>query len=106
MYTNEVDASSSFFFGMEKSSPMGKHLSKIRLPSGTITDNPSEINSHVHNFYESLYRRVDTEEGAGERLLQNIPTLDPCDAEDCDRLFTLEELDVAVTQLSHKNLQV
>ncbi len=101
MLANEVDASSSYFFGMEKSSAMGKRLSKIRLPNGTVTDTPSEINSHVRDFYANLYRRVNTEEGSGERIFHNIPTLDPCDAEDCDRPLSIEELDVAVKQLSH-----
>lgn len=98
-YFNEVDTCSSFFFGMEKSASMSKRMSKIRLPSGDISDDPAEINSHVHNFYQDLYSRAHTEEEACESLFQNIPTLDPCDADDCDGPFSLDELDVAVKQL-------
>ena len=98
-YVNEVDTCSSFFFGMDKSKSRAKHISQIRLPSGEITENPSEINSHIHLFYKDLYSRVDTEEEACECLLRDIPTLDPSDAKDCDRFFSLDELDVAVKQL-------
>ena len=100
-YINEADTCSGFFFGMEQSTSRAKHISKIRLPSGEITENPSEINSHIHQFYTDLYCRTDTEEEASKRLLQNIPTLDPCDAEECDKPFSAEELDIAVGQLSH-----
>ena len=101
-YINEADTCSSFFFGMEQSTSRTKHISKIRLPSGEITENPSEvINSYIHQFYTDLYCRTDTEEEASKRLLQIIPTLDPCDAEECDRPFSAEELDIAVGQRSH-----
>lgn len=98
-YINEVDTCSSFFFGMEQSTSRAKHISKIRLPSGEITEDRSKINSHVCQFYTDLYCRTDTDEEAGEHLLQTIPTLDPGDAEDCDRPLSAEELNVAVKQL-------
>ena len=84
---------------MEKSRSSSKRIPRIRLPSGIVTENPAEIVSRVRTFYEALYKRAETDDEASDRLLQNIPSLDPCDAEDCDRP-TREELTIAVNQLS------
>ena len=54
-YANEVDTSSEFFYNLEKSNSTSKVISRIRLPSGDITEDQSEIRAHVHTFYKNLY---------------------------------------------------
>ena len=100
-HASEIDTCSNYFFSMEKSRSSSKHVSQIRLSSGIVTDDPTEIASHVHSFYRDLYKRVETDEEAIDSVLQNFPSLDPCDAEDCDRPITAEELNLAVGQLAH-----
>ena len=96
---NEVDTSSSYFFNLEKHHSQSKTLSCIRLPDGTVTENPEEIRKHCRNFYKQLYSHVPTDEGALGSLLYNLTKLDPRDAEDLDAPLRLEELDFAVKQL-------
>ena len=50
-YINEVDTTSSYFFSMEQTTSRAKQITKIRLPSGEITESSSEINAHIHHFY-------------------------------------------------------
>ena len=49
-YTNESDSCSSFFFSLEKSNSLSKTTSRIRLSSGCISEDPSEIKKHVRDF--------------------------------------------------------
>ena len=76
-------------------------MTNIRLPSGTVTDNPDEIKSHVREFYRTLYSNVPTDESARDALFSDLPKLDPQDSEDLDNLLTPDELDLAVKQLSN-----
>ena len=98
-YTNETDSCSSFFFNLEKTNSLSKCISRIRLPSGCISEDPIEIKRHVREFYESLYSRHATDESALNDLFVNIKTLDASLAEDLESSITVEELDNAVKQL-------
>ena len=66
-----------------------------------ISDKPDEIRSHVHNFYQSLYSRVQTDENAREQLLQNLSQLNSADSDDLDSQISIEELDNAIKQLGN-----
>ena len=98
-YTNESDSCSSFFFSLEKSNSLSKTISRIRLPSGCISEDPSEIKKHVRDFYETLYSENPSDKNALNNLSANIVTRDPSVSEDLDIPLTIEELDLAVKQL-------
>ena len=40
-HLNETNSSTSYFFNLEKNNSISKSISKIRLPSGTITEDPT-----------------------------------------------------------------
>ena len=98
-YTNESDSCSSFFFSLEKSNSLSKTISRIRLSSGCISEDPSEIKKHVRDFYETLYSENPSDKNALNNLSANVVTLDPSLLEDLDIHLTIEELDLAVKQL-------
>ena len=98
-HTNEVDTCSSYFFNLEKSHTLSKCISKIRLPSGDLTDDPAEIKKHVHNFYKCLYDHAETNKLAQEEIVSNLAKLDSKDSELLDAHPTLEEICDAVKSL-------
>ena len=42
-HTNETDSCSTYFFNLEKSKSLSKNISRIRLPSGLISEDPGDI---------------------------------------------------------------
>ena len=70
------------------------------MDSGEITQNISLIKNHVSNFYNSVYSKISTDDGARVNILNDLSRLDPLEAEDLERPLSLEELDTAVGQLS------
>ena len=98
-HINEVDTCSSYFFNLEKSHSQSKSLSSIRLSSGDLTDDPAQIKKHVRDFYQNLYSRPQTDEGALDYILNDLPSLDSVDSEDLDVPPSQAELDNAVKQL-------
>ena len=98
-YTNESVSCSSFFFNLEKSNSNSKNMSRIRLPSGCITEDPNEIRMHVRNFYESLYSSSVVDKSALEYLLPDSIVYDPSLLEDLEDPLSEEEFDVAVQHL-------
>lgn len=102
-HINEVDMSSSYFFNLEKSHSLSKTISRIKLQSGHITENPIQIKQHIRDFYRNLYSKPQTDQDATRQILSDIPTLDPHDSESLDSPINLDELNAAVQQLGkHK----
>ena len=99
-YINETDSCSKYFFNLEKSNSISKNISRVRLSSGYISEDPVEIRTHVRGFYKSLYSRAPTDENALNTLLDDVKTLDSSVSEDLDCPPSMEELDLAVGQLS------
>ena len=99
-FAKDIDTSSSFFFNLEKSHSVKKHIYRIRLPFGDVTENPSEIKTCIHSFYQNLYANVDVDVNAQDSLLEDIPSLDPSDVQACDEPISMEELEQAVKQLN------
>lgn len=98
-HANEIDTCSSYFFTLEKSHTLSKCMSKIRLTSGEITDNPAEIKKHVHEFYKSLYDRAKISDHSLKKILGNLNKLNLEDSEHLDAPPSLEELSEAVKNL-------
>ena len=100
-HVTEIDTCWTYFFNLEKSHSNSKTITHVRLSLGMISDKPDEIRSHVHNFYQSLYSRVQTDENAREQLLQNLSQLNSADSDDLDSQISIEELDNAIKQLGN-----
>ena len=98
-HINETDSCTSYFFNLEKNNSISKSINKIRLPSGLISEDPAEIKTHIHTFYQDLYSRVPTDESAFNLITEDLDRLEPQDAEDLDSPLSLGELDLAVEQL-------
>ena len=82
-----------------KKRDISKNISRIRLPSGLISEDPVDIKAHIRNFHKTLYSRVTTDESALDYLLTDVTKLGSDDAKDLDSPLFLEELDLAVKQL-------
>ena len=98
-YINETDSCSSFFFSLEKSNSQSKNISRVRLSTGDISDDPVEIKKHVRGFYKSLYSKTKTDKTALINISADLPKLESSTSEDLDSPPTVEELDNAVKQL-------
>ena len=75
---------------MEKSSSTAKNITRIRLQSGNISNNPDEIKSHTRNFYKELYSKTETHNDSFDLVVDGLPTLShtshtQVDSEDCDK---------------------
>ena len=98
---NEIDTSSSFFYNLEKSNSSSKTISRIRLSSGSITENQSDIKAHIHDFYKNLYKRVQTDDSCFKTISSNLPKLNSEDSQSLDARLTLEEIDTAIVHLEN-----
>ena len=98
---NEIDTSSSFFYNLEKSNASAKTLSHIRLSSGIITENQSEIKAHIHEFYKNLYKSAPVDKNCFQTMFSNLPKLDSDVSTELDSVLTLEEINNAVLQLGN-----
>ena len=96
---NEIDTSSSFFYNLEKSNSSSKTISRIRLSSGSMTENQSDIKAHIHDFYKNLYKRVQTDDSCFKTISSNLPKLNSEDSQSLDARLTLEEIDTAIVHL-------
>ena len=98
---NEIDTSSSFFYNLEKSNSTAKTISHIRLSSGILTEDQSDIKAHVHDFYKNLYKSAPIDRNCFKTLFSNLPKLDSDESEQLDTTLTIEEVNTAVLQLGN-----
>ena len=98
-YISEMDTSSHFFYNLEKSNFTSKKMCGIRLPSGVITEDESDIKAHVRNFYKELYSSLSIDEKSCDSILQNLNKLDHNTSNNLDNEITIQELTLAVEQL-------
>ena len=88
------EKSTKFFFGIEKSNYIKKHIRKLELSSGVIMTDQKNILKQTANYYENLYTsRENCNEFSTFRIedIKNIPKLNETQQGLCDSKITLNE---------------
>lgn len=97
---NNMDAPTSFFFGMEKKVVDKKILSCLKRPDGKRIIDAHGIISHALSFYEELYSAEPCNEEMADVLLQDLPHFSDQEKSMMDKLLTFDELSTAVQEMS------
>lgn len=99
MQFKDMDASTTFFFGLERRpAEMKQRLQCLKLPSGRETSDPKEIRSSALSFYEDLYRAEQCDWAVGNELLHDVPCLGEEEALGLERPLSYNELTDAMQQ--------
>ncbi|KAG7474066.1 hypothetical protein JOB18_001728 [Solea senegalensis] len=75
----DMDAPTSFFFGLEKSESGSKQMACLQLPGGRITTNP--MKRHAVDYYSKLFQSETCCRDSVDELLQGLPQLTTEDRE-------------------------
>ena len=95
-----MDASTTFFFSLEKSVARTKPMVCLRLPDGTLTAEQREMRRHVVDFYGTLCGAEDCSRECQDELLQGRPQLSCRDRATLDGDVSQEEPTAAVGQMA------
>jgi len=98
--SNNMDASTSFFFNLEKKTVNKKILCHLKLPGGGKVTDERGIMSHALSFYEDLYKAEPCDEEMADILLKDLPQLTEEEKSRLDQPLTFAELTAAVQELS------
>ncbi len=87
------EKSTRYFFNLESSNAMKKHLRKLTLSDGTTTTDPDAILTEQMNFYKNLFSSKNENFDKSSIFLNNkyIPTLGEFDRNACEGLITIDE---------------
>lgn len=97
---NDMDAPTSFFFGLEKKPREQKRFHQLKIPGGSVITDQREIQSHAFSFYEDLYSSEACDDSATDELLCDLPLLSEEESSELDRPLTFGEITQAVQELS------
>ena len=56
MALKDMDATTAFFFNLEKKEATKKLMACLHLPDGRMTSDPGQMRQHAVDFYSSLFR--------------------------------------------------
>ena len=96
----DMDGPTAFFFNLERKKGERKQMLHLRLPSGGITKDPAEVRRRTRAFYADLYGAGDRDPESAQELLQDLPKLRADQREALEVELSLQELTVAVQQMS------
>lgn len=96
----EMDAPSSFFFGLERQSSEAKGMHCLRLSDGRVTSVVGEMRERTVEFYTELYRAEECDPLCAQVLFTELPKLSLAQRDDLDVPLLSHELAEAVTQMS------
>ena len=96
----DIDAPSAYFFNLERKTVKQKQMTFLRSTNGTLTSDPAEMRRLAVQYYTELYGAMDCDSDSTADLLQDLPQLSPGQRKKLDADITVEELTVAVKQLS------
>ena len=91
-FIEEGEKSTKYFFGLEKSNYLKKHMRKVKLDNGKIITNQKEVLLLQKEFYERLYSSRNLEKDNIFLNDHSLPKLSDHQKLLCDKELTLEEL--------------
>lgn len=97
---NDMDAPTSFFFGLEKKPKEQKSFYQLKIPGGSVTTDQQEIQSYALSFYEDLYHSESCDDTATDELLCDLSKLTEEERSELDRPLSFGEISQAVQDLS------
>lgn len=100
----DMDAPTSFFFGLEKKRACSQQLRCVRTPCGRELHSREEISEAAVQFYKQLFTKELCDPDDTETLLQDLPSLSEEEQRGLDTELTFEELTTAMTQLSSRKV--
>jgi len=96
----DMDASSTFFFNLEKTDVKNQRMTCLRCPDGHVTTDGGEMRRCAALFYTELYGKEQCDEECVQELLEGLPKLSGFEQTELDKELSLEELTIAVNQLT------
>ena len=101
-HVNENDKSTRFFFDLERRRSSRKMITHLKMPDGTISEDPSHIKTMAREFYENLYSPNEIDNEKIETILTGLPQLSEDSKVDLDQPITFQELSKSVRAV-HNN---
>ncbi|XP_058241185.1 dorsal-ventral patterning tolloid-like protein 1 isoform X2 [Hemibagrus wyckioides] len=96
----DMDASSTFFFNLEKTTVKNQHMAGLRGPDGRLSTDGGEMRRFAMDFYAGLYSKELCDELSVQELIKDLPQLSSTEQTELEIGLNLEELTVAVNQLA------
>jgi hypothetical protein len=96
----EMDAPSTFFFGLERQSGEVKGMHCLRLSGGQVTSVVGEMREWAVEFYTELYRAEMCDPICAQVLFAGLPKLSLAQRDKMDIPLSSHELAEALTQMS------
>ena len=94
---------SSFYKGQEKTNYKTCHIIQIETDKGHILNDENDILNEIQTFYHSLYTEKDFEPRNKDLFLNdNIPKLDDCATQKCEKEITIEECSKALKKMKNR----
>lgn len=95
----DMDASSTFFFNLEKTSVKDQRMTCLRCLDGHVTTDGVEMRCAMY-YYTKLYDKEQCVDQCVQDLLESLPQLCESEKVELDKEISLEELTTAVDQLA------
>lgn len=95
----EMDAPSSFFFGLERKHGEDKEMHCVCLADGRVTSVVSEVREGAMKFYGESFAAENCDTGCTGVLLGNLPRLSKTQRTEMDLPIVMQELSKAVSQM-------
>ena len=100
-WVGEGEKVSKYFCSLEKRHYVSKVMKKLTTDAGNELNEHEDIKTEVHNFYKNLYKIRNVEECEINDLVQNIPKLDPEQANNIEGKITLTEASLALKNMKN-----
>ena len=75
LHLKDMDAPSSFFFNLERSTARRKLMTCLKLPDGRVTTSPEEMRRHAVDFYTNLFVAEVAAASVGRSCCRSSPSL-------------------------------
>ena len=92
-WIEEGEKPTRYLFNLEKRNYIKKHIRRLKLPDGTIINDPEEILQTQKSFYEALYtsKIYDNVNEIAYFMGSNVPTLNEDLKNSCEGMVTADE---------------
>ncbi|CAM4564761.1 unnamed protein product, partial [Caretta caretta] len=95
----EMDRGSRFFYALEKTRGVKKHVTCLLAEDGTPLTDPEEMCGRARDFYTSLFSPDPTDPDACEVLWEELPTVSVGDRDRLELPLTLAEFSEALCRM-------
>ncbi|KAJ3584980.1 hypothetical protein NHX12_013703 [Muraenolepis orangiensis] len=97
-----MDASSRFFFGLERKNGQKRLIHSMRSDTGQILSESTDIRRHAVGFYSSLFQsELGEEQGVSHGFYKGLPKVEQESSEELEADVSLDELHTALQSMEN-----